>query len=167
MDYRRQQASSRAVQAVASSLRQAETVQRQATPAMDDPDRSIQALPTTTIGLEENARDSVVIDPFEMGDDQRRMKVESSATEEASLPWVAAIIDVGLPPRRIWDGLDAAIMMDSLDGSTGRPRWWVSLSSPSFTYAGGVGWQRRARDFLDLAGGSMWRGSDPPIEPDL
>ncbi|KAL5985611.1 hypothetical protein ACLOJK_027597 [Asimina triloba] len=83
---------------------------------------------------------------FEMGNDRRRMKVESSATEEASMPRVAAVIDVGLRPRRIWDGLDAAIMMDYLDGpigyslSVGFAGKKLSSSSPSSTHAGGVGW---------------------------
>ncbi|KAL5985161.1 hypothetical protein ACLOJK_036398 [Asimina triloba] len=46
------------------------------------------------------------------GDNRSRMEVGSSATEEKSVRRVAAVINVGLRPRRIWDGLDAAIMID-------------------------------------------------------
>ncbi|KAL5989438.1 hypothetical protein ACLOJK_010330 [Asimina triloba] len=179
--WRRAEASSRVVQAMASGSRRAEALQRQTARAMNDLDRLIQALPAMTtkqLGaseIDENARDGVVMvrSGFEMGDDQRRMKVESLATEEASLPRVAVVIDVGLRPRLIWDGLDTVIMMDGLDGlmgyspSVGFTCVKLPSSSPSSTCAGGVGWRRWARDYLDLAGGSVLRGSDPPIGPRL
>ncbi|KAL6008513.1 hypothetical protein ACLOJK_034025 [Asimina triloba] len=88
-----------------------------------------------------------------MGDDRSGMEVGSSATEEVSLPRVAVVIDVDLRPRRIWDGLNAVVMMDDLDGPTGYSpsvdfdgMKLLSLSSSS-TRAGGV--RRRRRQGLN------------------
>ncbi|KAL5986479.1 hypothetical protein ACLOJK_014812 [Asimina triloba] len=65
-----------------------------------------------------DVRMTMVPSKFEIGHDRRRMKVESSVTEEMSLLRVATVINVGLRPRWIWDGLDLMVMMDGLDGST-------------------------------------------------
>ncbi|KAL5994240.1 hypothetical protein ACLOJK_035112 [Asimina triloba] len=86
----------------------------------------------------------IVASGFEMGDDRSGMEACSSATEETSLPRVAAVIDVGLRPRRIWDGLNATIIMDDLDGPTGYSLlvgfdgMKLPLSSSSSTHAGGA-----------------------------
>ncbi|KAL5986318.1 hypothetical protein ACLOJK_014651 [Asimina triloba] len=70
----------------------------------------------------------------EMGNDRSRMKVGLSVTEEEDSPRVAAVINIGLWLRRIWNGLVAAIMMSGLDlsnggltmvGSDGRRRGFV------------------------------------------
>ncbi|KAL5988690.1 hypothetical protein ACLOJK_026790 [Asimina triloba] len=73
----------------------------------------------------DDGRHEMVRSEFEMGDDRKRMKVESSAMKETSLPRVATVINVSLRPQRIWDGLDVVVMIDDLDGFTEVRRRWV------------------------------------------
>ncbi|KAL6001540.1 hypothetical protein ACLOJK_007278 [Asimina triloba] len=86
-------------------------------------------------------------------DDRSGVKVHSLVTEEEDSPCVAVVINVGLRPHRIWDDLDAAIMMDGLDWSNGGPTMVSSDgdevgSSSSLTMVDGDG------DMGGVAGGT-------------
>ncbi|KAL5979057.1 hypothetical protein ACLOJK_018954 [Asimina triloba] len=79
---------------------------------------------------------------FEKGVNRSEMEVGLSAMEEVDSPRVAAVINVGLQPRRIRGDLDAVDMMDGSDCPTG--------STPS------VGFD----DYDDVKGWWMsWRGA--------
>ncbi|KAL6010663.1 hypothetical protein ACLOJK_001101 [Asimina triloba] len=56
-----------------------------------------------------------------MGDERSGMKMGSSATDEEDSPRVAAVIRVGLRPRRIWNVLVVAVVMSSSDWSDDGP----------------------------------------------
>ncbi|KAL6001305.1 hypothetical protein ACLOJK_007038 [Asimina triloba] len=94
--------------------------------------------------------------------------------KEVSLPRVATVIDVDLRPRRIWDGLDAAIMMDDLDGPTGcSPSVGFASDVAAFVFSVVGGFSGVVDDnscwlWLRLAVVSIVRGlihrSDPTLE---
>ncbi|KAL6012871.1 hypothetical protein ACLOJK_003360 [Asimina triloba] len=79
------------------------------------------------------------------------------------LPWLAAMIDISLRPQQIWDGLDVAGVMSGSDrGFRQREATFVIFVVVVMVIVVVVsslgGW-------VDLTGGSVLRGSDPPIEP--
>ncbi|KAL5996617.1 hypothetical protein ACLOJK_007536 [Asimina triloba] len=77
---------------------------------VDGLDRPIQASPVTTMktnAFEENG--------WRDGLEKKTMKMNSLMTGEEDLPRVATVINVGLRPRRIWNVLVVAVMMNGLD----------------------------------------------------
>ncbi|KAL5979761.1 hypothetical protein ACLOJK_041408, partial [Asimina triloba] len=93
---------------------------------------------------------------FEMGMNQSGMKMGSLMTGEEDLPRVAAVINVGLRPRRIWNVLIVAVVMSGLDRGKDSP----VMVGPT---AVGVGLSTVTASFIGdgsvvaTSGGGCWR----------
>ncbi|KAL6000150.1 hypothetical protein ACLOJK_034828 [Asimina triloba] len=85
----------------------------------------------------------------EMGNDRSGMKMNMLMTGEEDLPRVATVINVGLQPRRIWNVLVVAVVMNGLDrGDDG---------SAVVGFDGGGCWLVRRRRLRLSATAAWWR----------